>query len=300
MNNIFKINFHQYSKIFLLLSGLIFIISILLILFKGIQTSIDFRGGTIINVNINTEEHNLTLLREKLSEQFNQSVGVVEMESSIASQDIILTMEYLSNEKELDLIFNDMYGTSYKINKIESIGPKIGDELRKNARNAIIIALLLIGLYITIRFDISYAAGSLFALLHDIIITLGIFIIMNFEISIAIIAALLTIVGYSLNDTIVIYDRIRENTLKNPHRERKIVVDESLNQTLSRTIVTSFTTLMVVIVLYIYGGEVLQPFAFALIIGVILGTYSSLFIASPIMLFLDKKFNIEIEEQEKQ
>ena len=177
------------------------------------------------------------------------------------------------------------------------IGAKIGDELSKNARNAILVSLLLIGLYITIRFDLSYSIGSLAALMHDLIITLGIFTILNYEISIAIIAALLTIVGYSLNDTIVIYDRIRENILNNPHREKKKIINESLNQTLSRTLVTSITTLIVVVVLFIYGGNVLKPFAFTLIVGVILGTYSSLFVASPIMLFLDEKINIDTEEE---
>ena len=129
-------------------------------------------------------------------------------------------------------------------------------------------------------------------------ITLGVFIIVDYEISVAIIAALLTIVGYSLNDTIVIYDRIRENILKNPHRLKQQTINESLNQTLGRTIVTSLTTLLVVMVLFLYGGNVLKPFAFTLIIGVLLGTYSSLFIASPIMLYLEEKFNLEVEEKE--
>jgi len=125
---------------------------------------------------------------------------------------------------------------------------------------------------------------------------LGIFILLDIEISIAIIAAFLTIVGYSLNDTIVIYDRIRENMLKNPHREKEKTINQSLLQTLSRTIVTSFTTLLVVIILYIYGGDVLRPFSLALIVGIIIGTYSSLFVASPIMLFFDEKYNIQEEE----
>ena len=155
---------------------------------------------------------------------------------------------------------------------------------------------MLIGLYISIRFDGYYAIGSLAALLHDVFITLGIFIFMNMEISISIIAALLTIVGYSLNDTIVIYDRIRENMSSNPYRDKKKIFNTSLNQTLNRTLVTSVTTLIVVIVLYLYGGDVLKPFSIALIIGVILGTYSSIFIASPVTLFLEEKYNIETEE----
>ena len=294
-----NIPFIKFSKTFLILSGIIFSVSIFLLVFKGVQTSIDFKGGTIINISITSDNHNLTLLRDTLSEQLVKAVSVVEIQSASNQKELILTTEYLSNETQLNLILKQIYNNDYRINKIESIGPKIGNELSKNARNAVIISLILIGLYITIRFDLSYAMASIVALLHDLIITLGIFIIINYEISIAIIAALLTIVGYSLNDTIVIYDRIRENISNNPHREKNQIINESLNQTLSRTLVTSLTTLMVVVVLFIYGGNVLKPFAFTLIIGVILGTYSSLFIASPIMLFLDEKININTENKEK-
>ena len=294
-----NIPFIKFSKTFLILSGIIFSVSILLLVFKGVQTSIDFKGGTIINISITSDNHNLTLLRDTLSEQLVKAVSVVEIQSASNQKELILTTEYLSNETQLNLILKQIYNNDYRINKIESIGPKIGNELSKNARNAVIISLILIGLYITMRFDLSYAMASIVALLHDLIITLGIFIIINYEISIAIIAALLTIVGYSLNDTIVIYDRIRENISNNPHREKNKIINESLNQTLSRTLVTSLTTLMVVVVLFIYGGNVLKPFALTLIIGVILGTYSSLFIASPIMLFLDEKININTENKEK-
>ena len=234
-------------------------------------------------------------LRQALEENLNQSVSVVEVKSNNESY-VLLKMSYLSDEQVINDLLNRVYGNSYTINQIESIGPKIGDELRVNARNAIIASLLLIGLYISIRFDGYYAIGSLFALLHDVFITLGIFVFMNVEISISIIAALLTIVGYSLNDTIVIYDRIRENMSLNPYRDKKKIFNTSLNQTLNRTLVTSLTTLIVVLVLYIYGGDVLQPFSIALIIGIILGTYSSIFIASPVTLFLEEKYNIEEEE----
>ena len=272
----------------------IFTISILSLLFIGIPSSIDFTGGTIINIKVDTDI-NLSNLRQALEENLNQSVSVVEVKSNNESY-VLLKMSYLSDEQVINDLLNTVYGNSYTINQIESIGPKIGDELRVNARNAIIASLLLIGLYISIRFDGYYAIGSLFALLHDVFITLGIFVFMNVEISISIIAALLTIVGYSLNDTIVIYDRIRENMSLNPYRDKKKIFNTSLNQTLKRTLVTSLTTLIVVLVLYIYGGDVLQPFSIALIIGIILGTYSSIFIASPVTLFLEEKYNIEEED----
>ena len=165
---------------------------------------------------------------------------------------------------------------------------------------AFLIALLLISLYIAIRFDRYYALGSLAALVHDVLLTIGILSLFNIEIGITIIAALLTIVGYSLNDTIVVYDRIRENIKKLMNHDRPDVVNQSLNETLNRTIVTSITTLVVVVVLYFYGGAVLRPFSFTLIIGILIGTYSSIFIASPIMLYFEEKYPIpEYKEEEE-
>ena len=290
----FKFNFVNYFKTMFIMSTLVFILSVLSLLFFGIKSSIDFTGGTIINVTVDNNV-DLSNLRKVLEENLNQSVSVVEVKSDKDSY-LLLKMSYLSDEKNINELLQKVYGSGYTINQIESIGPKLGDELKINARNAIIASLLLIGLYISIRFDGYYAIGSLAALLHDVFITLGIFIFMNMEISISIIAALLTIVGYSLNDTIVIYDRIRENMSSNPYRDKKKIFNTSLNQTLNRTLVTSLTTLIVVIVLYLYGGDVLKPFSIALIIGVILGTYSSIFIASPVTLFLEEKYNIETEE----
>ncbi len=287
-------NFTNYFKSMVLISLVIFLVSLMSLLIVGVKSSIDFTGGTVINVQVDTDV-NLSNLRQVLEEDLKQPVSVVEVNSNNETY-ILLKMGYLSNEQVINDVLSKVYDNQYSINQIESIGPKIGDELKVNARNAIIASLLLIALYISIRFDGYYAIGSLFALLHDVLITLGVLVFMNMEISISIIAALLTIVGYSLNDTIVIYDRIRENMLLNPYRDKKKVFNTSLNQTLNRTLVTSITTLIVVIVLYIYGGDVLRPFSFALIIGIILGTYSSIFIASPITLYLEEKYNIETEE----
>ena len=287
-------NFTNYFKSMVLVSLVIFLVSLMSLLIVGVKSSIDFTGGTVINVQVDTDV-NLSNLRQVLEEDLKQPVSVVEVNSNNETY-ILLKMGYLSNEQVINDVLSKVYDNQYSINQIESIGPKIGDELKVNARNAIIASLLLIALYISIRFDGYYAIGSLFALLHDVLITLGVLVLMNMEISISIIAALLTIVGYSLNDTIVIYDRIRENMSLNPYRDKKKVFNTSLNQTLNRTLVTSITTLIVVIVLYIYGGDVLRPFSFALIIGIILGTYSSIFIASPITLYLEEKYNIETEE----
>ena len=260
-------NFTNYFKSMVLISLVIFLVSLMSLLIVGVKSSIDFTGGTVINVQVDTDV-NLSNLRQVLEEDLKQPVSVVEVNSNNETY-ILLKMGYLSNEQVINDVLSKVYDNQYSINQIESIGPKIGDELKVNARNAIIASLLLIALYISIRFDGYYAIGSLFALLHDVLITLGVLVLMNMEISISIIAALLTIVGYSLNDTIVIYDRIRENMLLNPYRDKKKVFNTSLNQTLNRTLVTSITTLIVVIVLYIYGGDVLRPFSFALIIGII-------------------------------
>lgn len=167
---------------------------------------------------------------------------------------------------------------------IEKVGPKIGAELSGDAVMAIFSALALILIYISIRFEFKYAVGAIAALTHDVLITLGIFSLMDFEVSLAVIAAFLTIVGYSLNDTIVIFDRIRENVKGLKNATLSSVINESINQSLSRTIITSLTTLFVVTVLFLVGGEVIHTFAFAMIVGVIVGTYSSVFVASPVVI----------------
>lgn len=299
IKNITSFNFLNISKYTIVLSLLLMISGLFSLFFKGINVSIDFTGGTVINIKIDEDEVNLSDLRLEIKNLLSQNVNIVETNLEEEAKYLIITTEFLNskNENLLSNFFTDKYNNNYTLLQIESIGAKLGDELRNNARNAIIISLLLIGAYITIRFDRFYALGSLIALLHDIFIIFAIFTIFNFEISVAIIAAFLTIVGYSLNDTIVIYDRIRENIYKFPKKKKYNLINRSLNETLSRTIITSLTTLFVVVILYIWGGNVLRPFSLALIIGVVIGTYSSLFIASPIMFLLDKKYNIDIEKE---
>ena len=292
-----NIQFLDISKYMISCSIIFLCFGMFILLYKGISASIDFTGGTIIHVAVESQEEiNLVILREKFANLFQRNVNIVEIKKENDRKNIIITADFLEDESMLNEILQDYFKDNYSIEQIESIGPKIGNELKTNARNAILVSLLLIGIYITIRFDSYYALGSLVALLHDILFILSIFSIFNFELSVAIIAALLTIAGYSLNDTIVIYDRIRENILKFPKTDKKDVINQSLNETLNRTVVTSITTLLVVVVLYVYGGEILQPFALALIIGVLVGTYSSLFIASPIMYLLDDKYNTDTEE----
>lgn len=294
-----KINFILISKYTFFISLLLIVIGTFSLLYKGVDLSIDFKGGTIINLEILQTDFEISDLRDQVNKTLPGQANIVEVNQNENYKKLIITTEFLNNKNEN--LFNDLliknFEENFKINQIESIGPKLGDELKNNARNAIIVSLLLIGIYITLRFDRFYAMGSIVALLHDIFIILCLFSLFDFEISVAIIAAFLTIVGYSLNDTIVIYDRIRENIQKYPKTEKLLIINQSLNETLSRTIITSMTTLFVVIVLYIWGGQVLQPFSLALIFGIFIGTYSSLFIASPFMFVLAKQININTKEE---
>ena len=287
-----EIPFIMFFKKSLIVSSLIILFSIVIIAIKGISPSIDFAGGTTINLTFQ-DSIDISKCRQDITNHLQQNVEVVLLDNNDSSNKmtILLKMPFGDYTESLKNLFNTNY-PKYIINQETSIGPKIGTELKSNARNAIILALLLISFYIAIRFDRYYAVGSVCALIHDIIITIGVFSIFNIELSITIIAALLTIVGYSLNDTIVIYDRIRENMNKLYDKELDNIVNIALNESLNRTFITSFTTLLVVLILYFFGGDVLQTFAFALIIGVLIGTYSSIFIASPIMLYLETKYPI--------
>jgi len=288
-----NIMFNQLFKYGAFISIILVICSICIIIFKGLIPSIDFQGGTTYDVTFN-QNINLSELRSLMETQLNQKIEVVEIQNTTQlHSNILMKMKFIEDEGEINKILINQFGKEgFNINQIISIGPKIGDESKTNAQYAIVLSLILIGFYVTFRFDRYYAIGSLAALMHDVLITLGIFSFFNIEISITIIAALLTIVGYSLNDTIVIYDRIRENFIKLYDSDKSMVVNRSLNETLNRTFITSFTTLVVVIILFFYGGDVLIPFSTTLIIGILIGTYSSIFIASPIMLYLETKYPI--------
>lgn len=294
--NTLQINFSSYNFFTGILSCLLILISLFILFWKGLNLTVEFTGGT--NINISIVKTQIKDFREILETHINQKIEVVEVNSSSENSNFLLRTKFIEDES---FIINQLsvYYPTIKVNSIDSFGPKLGSELKSSARNAILLALLLISFYIAIRFDRYYALGSLAALTHDVVITIGLLSFFNIEIGITIIAALLTIVGYSLNDTIVVYDRIRENINKLLDQERINIVNRSINETLNRTFVTSITTLAVVLVLFFYGGVVLKPFAFTLIIGIIIGTYSSIFIASPVMLFFEEKYPIpEFKEEE--
>ena len=287
------------TKVAVFVSGVLILAGIGSMITKGgPKLSIDFKGGTLVAVNY-TEAMDINVVRSSLSsvvidgQSFDFSQAEIKHfgdESNVAVR--LPTMENEPEKFSRNFVnkMADAFPESVPENRtefilsIEKVGPKIGAELSGDAVMAIFSALALILLYISVRFEWKYAVGAIAALTHDVLVTLGIFSILDYEVSLAVIAAFLTIVGYSLNDTIVIFDRVRENikTMKKVALDE--IINKSINQSLSRTIVTSLTTFFVVLVLFLAGGEVIHTFAFAMIVGVLVGTYSSIFVASPIVL----------------
>tara|TARA_B100001750_G_scaffold242088_1_gene254856 strand:- start:3612 stop:4514 length:903 start_codon:yes stop_codon:yes gene_type:complete len=293
-----NIDFISKTKITLFLSLGIILLGIgSLIINKGPKLSIDFVGGTVIQV-ATSKTIEINEVRTLLNATILETSEVTEITGLNTNQQFrIKTNLKIDDTTEIsNTIFQSLIDYDPEIRAIESVGPKVGKELQSQAIYAIGLALLMLMIYIGFRFDQFYAMGSVMAIVHDVLITLGIFSLLNLEINLSIIAAFLTIVGYSLNDTIVIFDRFRENSQKDLKLSLIELANLSLNQTMSRTIVTSLTTLMVVTILFFVGGEVIKYFAFALIIGVIVGTYSSIFIASPFMLYFKSKIKVEEEE----
>jgi len=281
-----NIDFISKQKITGFLSIALIVAGIASLIIKGGPLlSIDFTGGTVAQVKFEKPVE-LGQLRETLSDYGFKGAEIVEFGSP---DEILIKTQFSGSSSEISEKLTLALGNSFTLRRVESVGPKIGKELQSDALKAIGLALILILIYITFRFDRYYALGSVMALIHDVLITLGVFSLLDYEINLSIIAAFLTIVGYSLNDTIVVFDRIRENIPKFMKKTLNDVVNISLNETLNRTVITSLTTMMVVVILFLWGGKVINLFAFALIIGVFVGTYSSLFVASPVMVYFEKR-----------
>ena len=299
-----KIDFINNSRFTILLSGALLLAGIFsLIINNGPKLSIDFKGGTLVAVQY-TKPININNLRSELKtvtingQKFDFSTSEIKHfgnESNVSIRIASIEDEPENFSQNFIDFLRNIYPDSLPENKdefillLDTLSPKIGSELSGKAIMAILYALTLILIYISFRFEFIFAIGAIAAIAHDVIITLGIFSILGYEISLPIVAAFLTIVGYSLNDTIVIFDRIRENMKTRKKDPVAATVNKSINESLSRTIVTSLTTLMVVITLYIFGGEVIHYFSFALIIGVLVGTYSSIFVASLIVVNMQPK-----------
>tara|TARA_B100000161_G_scaffold44923_1_gene28086 strand:- start:33 stop:926 length:894 start_codon:yes stop_codon:yes gene_type:complete len=280
-----KINFSKYFKISNILSVIFFAVSILFILFKGLNYGIDFKGGTLFEIQTNKNISTLNI-RDILK---NLQLGDVNVKNFGEKGNFLIKVEQTDNKQTIPLIKKNLLeNLSDEVNfrRVEKVGPKVSSELLKSGIISICLALFAMLFYIWIRFEWQFSLGSIIALFHDVVITLGIFSLLSIEINLSIVAAVLTIVGYSMNDTVVIYDRIRENLSKYNRVNITEISDISINETLSRTLITSVTTLLALFSIFILGGEILKGFSFAMIVGVFIGTYSSIFIASPVLKYL--------------
>ncbi len=292
-----NINFVSKFKTANIFSVTIFLISIMFIFFKGLNYGIDFKGGTLIELRTDNNI-NATSIRDSLK---NMKLGDVNVKKFGKEGDYLIKVEQKQSNNmkiipEIKKKLSNNLNSEIDFRRVENVGPKVSSELLESSIIAISLALVAMLFYIWVRFEWQFSVGSIIALFHDVIITLGIFSILSLEINLSIIAAVLTIVGYSMNDTVVIYDRIRENLLKFSKISFSDIANLSINETLTRTIITSVTTLLALFSIFILGGEILRGFSFAMILGVVIGTYSSIFVASPVL----KSFKVSYKTLEKE
>ena len=273
-------NFYKKLNIF---SFLLIIFSILILLFKGLNYGVDFKGGTLIEIRTN-ESVKISDLRSAF---INMNLGDVTVKKFGKKNDYLVKIETINTKDDFIQKINQklslIIGSEVNFRRVENVGPKVSNELLKDGLLAISLSLAAMLFYIWIRFEWQFSLGAIIAIIHDVIITLGMFSLLSYEINLSIVAAVLTIVGYSMNDTVVIFDRIRENLKKYSKISIIEISNISTNETLSRTLITSVTTLLALSAIYFFGGAVLKGFSFAMILGVFVGTYSSIFIATPIL-----------------
>ena len=282
-----NIKFMKIKKLTLIISSILFFLSLASVFFKGLNLGIDFTGGSLIEARFkeNIDLSNLRIQMNKLD------LGEIQLQTIGSENDIVIRVQEKKSNKNkqtetIQIIKDSLSDKSIEYRRTEFVGPKVGDELVNAGIIAIIFSLFGILIYIWIRFQWNFALGAIIALIHDVILTLGFFSVFQFEFNLATVAAVLTIAGYSINDTVVIYDRIRESMRKYKQITFDEIINLALNGTLSRTLMTSLTTLLALIALFIFGGVVISSFIIALIWGVIIGTYSSLYVASPLLIFL--------------
>ena len=291
------ISFNKHYKLFNIISIVLVILSIISILFKGLNYGVDFKGGTLIELRINDNQTTISNLRSAFN---NMKLGDVAIKNFGNNNDYLI--KFVKKEKDKNLIQNikkdlsSSIGPVFEFRRVESVGPKVSQELLKKGLVAIAASLGAMLFYIWIRFEWQFSLGAIIALFHDVVLTIGIFSLFNIEINLSIVAAILTIVGYSMNDTVVIFDRVRENLKK--HISIKIfeLTNISINETLSRTIITSVTTMLALLSIYILGGEILKGFSLAMILGVVFGTYSSIYIANPTLVYLKVSYKTVAKE----
>ena len=281
------IAFNRYYNKFNVLSVSLVIISLLLLTFKGLNFGIDFKGGTLIELRSSATKVNVSSLRDNLSQM---NLGDVSVKNFGNETDYLIKFENNENKNVIEEIKKNLdktFGNNFNFRRVENVGPKVSAELLRSGVIAISVALFLMLVYIWIRFEWQFSLGAIVALFHDVIVTLGVFSLLGLEINLSIIAAVLTIVGYSMNDTVVIFDRVRENLRKYSDIKIFELTNISINETLSRTLITSITTLLALLSIFFFGGEVLKGFSLAMIFGVIFGTYSSIYIANTVLVRLN-------------
>jgi len=281
------INFNKFYKLFNLISLSLVVASVLLLFFKGLNFGVDFKGGTLIELRSNDKNINVTSLRQSFNKM---KLGDFNIKKFGNENDFLIKIEKKdTSANAIEVIKKDLtssLGSSFNFRRVENVGPKVSSELLKSGIIAIALSLAAMLFYIWIRFEWQFSLGAILALFHDVIITLGLFSLFSLEINLSIVAAVLTIVGYSMNDTVVIYDRVRENLRKFSDIKIYELTNISINETLSRTIITSVTTLLALVSIYLFGGEILKGFSLAMIMGVVFGTYSSIYISNPILVKL--------------
>ena len=301
MKKIYNFNFVSKFKITNLASIFLTLISLILISFKGLNYGIDFKGGTLIELRVESDKITISDIRSSFS---NMNLGDLNVKEFGKKGDYLIKFEKKefnknSNIKTIKENVVSKLGVDANFRRIENVGPKVSAELLNSGLLAISLALGAMLFYIWVRFEWQFSLGSITAIFHDVLITLGIFSLLSLEVNLSIVAAVLTIVGYSMNDTVVIYDRIRENLSKYSSSSIEDISNTSINETLSRTIITSVTTLLALGSIFVLGGEILKGFSLAMIIGVLIGTYSSIFVASPILKYLKVSYKSIAKEEEK-
>ena len=301
MKKLYNFNFVSKFKITNLTSIFLTLISLILISFKGLNYGIDFKGGTLIELRVESDKITISDIRSAFS---NMNLGDLNVKEFGKKGDYLIKFEKKefnknSNIKIIKENVVSKLGVDANFRRIENVGPKVSAELLNSGLLAISLALGAMLFYIWVRFEWQFSLGSITAIFHDVLITLGIFSLLSLEVNLSIVAAVLTIVGYSMNDTVVIYDRIRENLSKYSSSSIEDISNTSINETLSRTIITSVTTLLALGSIFVLGGEILKGFSLAMIIGVLIGTYSSIFVASPILKYLKVSYKSIAKEEEK-
>ena len=294
------IKFNRFYNQFNILSSLLIIVSLALLIFKGLNFGIDFKGGTLIELRSSHSKINVSNLRDVLGQM---NLGDVSVKKFGNNKDYLVKFENKDNEEniieEIKLNLDKSFGNNFDFRRVENVGPKVSSELLRSGIIAISISLAVMLIYIWIRFEWQFSLGAIIALFHDVVVTLGLFSILNLEINLSIIAAVLTIVGYSMNDTVVIFDRVRENLRKYSDIKIFELTNISINETLSRTLITSITTLLALLSILIFGGEILKGFSLAMIFGIVFGTYSSIYIANTVLVRLNVSQKTILKEDEK-